>query len=96
MTFVKSLVLIKDRMLYAIYMPPNTKDLAINQMMVAYGNRQNAIAFARVNHTGWLRPPKNLMETGLTSTVKFIVKSYYTSNYSVLPSSATISSSYKR
>ena len=25
-------------------MPPNTKDLAINQTMVAYGNRQNATA----------------------------------------------------
>ena len=39
--FGKSLFLIKYRMRYAIYMPPNTKDLAINQTMVAYGNRQN-------------------------------------------------------
>ena len=35
-----SLFLIKYRMRYAIYMPPNTKDLAINQTVVAYGNRQ--------------------------------------------------------
>ena len=42
--FEKSLFLIKYRMRYAIYMPPNTKDLAINQTMVAYGNRQNATA----------------------------------------------------
>ena len=27
-------------MRYAIYMPPNTKDLAINLTMVAYENRQ--------------------------------------------------------
>ena len=40
MTFGKSLFLTKYRMRYAIYMPPNTKDLAINQTMVAYGNRQ--------------------------------------------------------
>ena len=45
----KSLFLIKYRMRYAIYMPSNTKDLAINQTMVAYGNRQNATAFARAN-----------------------------------------------
>ena len=45
-TFGKSLFLIKYRMRYAIYMPPNTKDLAINQTTVAYGNRQNATAFA--------------------------------------------------
>ena len=38
-------------MRYAIYMPPNTKDLAINQTMVAYGNRQNATAFARANNS---------------------------------------------
>ena len=29
-----------------IYILSNTKDLAINLMMVAYGNRQNAITFA--------------------------------------------------
>ena len=29
-------------MRYVIYMLPDTKDLAINQTMVAYGNRQNA------------------------------------------------------
>ena len=50
-TFGKSLFLLKYRMRYAIYMPPNTKDLAMNQTMVAYGNRQNAIAFARANNS---------------------------------------------
>ena len=38
-------------MRYAIYMPPNTKDLAINQTVVADGNRQYAIAFARANNS---------------------------------------------
>ena len=64
-TFGKSLFLIKYRMRYAIYMPPNTKDLPINQTMVAYGNRQNATVFARANNSDWLRSLKHLMETGL-------------------------------
>ena len=32
-------------MRYAIYMSMNTKDLAVNQTMVAYGNQQSATAF---------------------------------------------------
>ena len=48
------LFLIKYRMRYAIYMPPDTKDLVINQTMVAYGNRQTP-----------LRSLKHLMETRL-------------------------------
>ena len=32
-------------------MPPNTKDFAMNQTMVAYGNRQNPTAFARANNS---------------------------------------------
>ena len=63
--FGKSLFLIKYRMRYAIYMPPNTKDLAINQTMVAYGNRQNATEFARANNFDLLRSLKHLMETRL-------------------------------
>ena len=41
---------------YAICIPPNTNDLAINQTMVAYGNRQNAIAIAiaRANNSDLL------------------------------------------
>ena len=46
MTFGKSLFQIEYRMRCAIYTPPNTKDLAINQTMVAYGIRQNMTAFA--------------------------------------------------
>ena len=49
----------------SIYMLPNTKDLAINQTMVAYGNRQNATAFARANNSDLLRSLKHLMETRL-------------------------------
>ena len=64
-TFGKSLFLIKHRMSYAIYMPPNTKDLATNQTMVAYGNQQNATAFARANYSNLLRSLKHLMETRL-------------------------------
>ena len=61
----KSLFLIKYRIRCAIYMPPNTKDLAINQTMVTYGNWQNATVFARANNSDWLRSLKHLMETGL-------------------------------
>ena len=49
-TFGKSLFLTQYWMRYAIYIPPNTKDLAINITMVAYGNRQNAITVARCEH----------------------------------------------
>ena len=58
-TFGKSLFLTKKRMRYAIYMPPNTKDLAINQTMGAYGNRQ------RANNSDLLQSLKHLMETVL-------------------------------
>ena len=54
-TFGKSLFVTKCRMRYAIYMPPNPKDLAINQTMVAHGNCRNATAFARVNNSDLLR-----------------------------------------
>ena len=63
--FGKSLFQIKYRMRYTIYMPPNTKALAINQTMVAYGNRQSATAFARANNSDSLRSLKHLMETRL-------------------------------
>ena len=64
-TFGKSLFLINYRMRCTIYMSPNTKDLAINQTMVAYGNRQNATAFALANSSDFLRSLKHLMETRL-------------------------------
>ena len=64
-TFGRLLLLTKYRMRYAIYIPPNTKDLAINQTMVTYGNRQNATAFARANNSDLLRSLKHLMETRL-------------------------------
>ena len=63
--FGKSLFLIKYRMCSAISMPSNAKDLAINQTMVAYGNRQNATVFARSNNSDLLRSLKHLMETRL-------------------------------
>ena len=59
-TFGKSIFIIKYRMRYAIYMPPDTKDLAITQTMVAYGNRQNATAFAWANNSDLLRSLKHL------------------------------------
>ena len=64
-TFGKSFFLIKYRMRYVIYMPANTKDLAITQTMVAYGNRQNATAFGRANNSDLLRSLKHLIETRL-------------------------------
>lgn len=57
-------------MQYAIYIPPNTKEITINLMMVAYGNQQNAITFARVNNSDLLLALKNLMETGLNSAFR--------------------------
>ena len=65
MTFGKLLFLTKHRMRYTIYIPPNTKDLAINPMMVAYENRQNATAFTRANNSDLLRSLKHLMKTRL-------------------------------
>ena len=57
MTFGKSLFLTKYWMQYAIYIPPNTKEITINLMMVAYGNQHHATTF--------LRALKHLMETRL-------------------------------
>ena len=66
-TFGKSLFLIKYQMRYAVYMPPNTKGLAINRTMVAYRNRQNPTAFGRANNSDLLRSLKHLMKTRLYS-----------------------------
>ena len=66
-TFGKSLFLTQYRMRYAIYIPPKTKDLAINLAMVAYGNQQNATTFARANNSDLLRSLKHVMETRLTA-----------------------------
>ena len=50
-TFGKSLFLTQYWMRYAIYIPPITKKFILNLTMVAYGNRQNAITFARANNS---------------------------------------------
>ena len=50
-------------MRYAIYIPPDTKDLAINLTMVAYENRQNATTFARANNFDLSRELKHSSET---------------------------------
>ena len=68
-TFGKSLFLTQYWMRYAICILLNTKDLAINLTIVAYGNRQNAIMFARANNSDSLRALKPLMETRLSSTL---------------------------
>ena len=68
-TFGKSIFVITYRMRYVVYMPPDTKDLAINRAMVAYENRQNATAFARANNSDLLRSLKHLMETRLYSEI---------------------------
>ena len=62
--FGKSLFLTQYRMRYAICIPPNTKDPAINLTMVAYGNRQSAITFARANNSDLLWALKHFMEPG--------------------------------
>ena len=46
-------------------MPPNTKALAKNLTMGAYGGRQNATAFVRAHNSDLLRSLKHLMETRL-------------------------------
>ena len=62
-TLGKSLLLAEYRMRYSIYIPLNTKDVAINLTMVADGNWQNAITFTRANNSDMLRALKQLMET---------------------------------
>ena len=71
--FVKSLFLLQYRIRYAIYIPPNTKDLEISLTMVVYGNRQNAIVFPRANNSELLQVLKHLMETRLNS-IKYLIK----------------------
>ena len=65
MTFGKLLFITRFRMRYAIYIPPYDKNLALNLAMVAYGNRQSAIMFARANNSDLFRALKHLMETRL-------------------------------
>ena len=60
-------------------MPPNTKDLAINQTMVAYGNQQNATALARANNSDLLRALKHLMVNG-----RLCVKDHYLTDISFI------------
>ena len=50
MTFGKLLFLTQYQMRYVIHMPPTTTDLAIDLMMVAYKNRQNATKYTRANN----------------------------------------------
>ena len=68
----RKVVISKHRMRYAIYISPNTKDLAINPPMVAYGNRQNVTALARANDSDLLRLLKHLMQTSMTDV--YLVK----------------------
>ena len=67
-------------MCYAIYMAPNTKDPAINKTMVAYGNRQNATAFARANNADLLRSLKHLTETRLNANTNKVTREGDNSN----------------
>ena len=62
-TFGKSLFITQYRMRYAIYLPPIAKDLTIDLSILVYGNRQNAMKFARANNCDLLRALKHLMET---------------------------------
>ena len=66
-------------MRYAMYIPPNTKDLAINLTMVAYKKWQNVITFARVNNSDLLRAPKHLMETRLKNDTGLLLLYLYPS-----------------
>ena len=61
--FRKVFFLTKYRMCYAIYTPPNTKGLAINQTMSVYENWQNATMFKQANNSDLLRSLKHLMKT---------------------------------
>ena len=57
-SFEKLLFITKYRMRYVIFMPSNTKEIAINQTMVDY---------ARANNSDLLRSLKHLMKTRLYS-----------------------------
>ena len=75
-TLGKSLLLAEYRMRYSIYIPLNTKDVAINLTMVADGNWQNAITFTRANNSDLLRALKQLMETriyGASTATRLVV-----------------------
>ena len=72
--FVKSLFITQYRMCYAIYIPLNAKDLAIELRMVVHGNRQYAIKFARANNSDWLRALKHLIKTRLQQMKRYINK----------------------
>ena len=60
-------VAVYNSMRYAICIRLNAKDLAIDFMMLAYGNRPNAIKFARANNSDLLQALKHLMETRLST-----------------------------
>ena len=64
-TFGKSVFITPYRMHYAIYIPPNAKDLTLDFTMFVYGIRQSAIKFARANNSDLLRALKHVMETML-------------------------------
>ena len=64
-TFGKSVFITPYQMHYAIYITPNAKDLTMDFTMLAYGNRQNAIKFARANNSNLLRALKHIAETRL-------------------------------
>ena len=52
-------------MRYAIYIPLNAKDLAIELTMVACRNWQNTTKYAGANNSDLLQALKHLMETRL-------------------------------
>ena len=64
--FGKWLFMTRYWMSYSIYIPLNAKDLTIDLAMLAYGNRQSAIKFARANNSDLLQALKHLMGTRLT------------------------------
>ena len=72
MAFEKSLFLT----LYAINIPPNTKDLAIaiHLTMVAYRNWKNSITFARANNSDLLRALRHLVFIVNKNIIKYACK----------------------
>ena len=61
----------------------DAKNLAINLAMLTYGNRPNAIKFARANNSDLLRALKHLMETRLNAYANIMSMSLLTSTYKV-------------
>ena len=72
-------------MRYAIYMPPNAKDLAYKPNDgCLWKPTKNATAFARANNSDLLRSLKHLMETRLKIQFEFLLETTFIAGISLI------------